>query len=283
MPYKNIAVIGAGAPPAIGGPIVQALVSEGAAVIVVTRPGSSSAKSFPPGVKTVSIGLTDVPALAAAFKEHQTEVVISTVGIPGLLHQKLIADAAKEAGVKLFVPSEFGFPTAGQTVGVLALKDQVGEYLKEIDLPFTRIFTGGFSTFIPWLTSVSSGKIKIYGGKGDTKASFTDPTDIAGFTAYVVTHLSPSQLSNKFLRVEGEHASMLDIISYYGPDVPVEYVDSFPGDELKETLHTIINGGMGSIGYDATIGRDLTGSDAAAANGLWPGHQWKSIKQSLDL
>jgi len=281
MPYKNIAVIGAGT---IGGPIVEALVSEGAVVTVVTRPESSDVKSFPPGVKTISIGLTDIPALAAAFKEHQIEVVISTVGIPGLPHQKLIADAAKQAGVKLFVPSEFGLPTAGKTEGKLVAKDQVGEYLKEIDLPFTRIFTGGFSTFIPWLTSVSSGKIKIYGGKGDAKASFTDPTDIAGFTAYVVTHLSPSQLSNKFLRIEGEHASMLDIVSYYGPDVPVEYVDSFPGEEFKEALHTVINGGMGSIGYDATTGRDLTGSDAAgAANGLWPGHQWKSIKQSLGL
>jgi hypothetical protein len=145
------------------------------------------------------------------------------------------------------------------------------------------IQNGGFSTFIPWLTEMSDGKIKIFGGKGDAKGSFTDPADIAGFTAYVVTHLSPSELSNKFLRIEGEHASILDIAAYF-PDVPIEYVDGFPGDDFKEALHTILNTGRGSTGYDATIGRDLTGSDAAgAANALWPGHQWKGIKESLGL
>ena len=106
----------------------------------MTRPESTSAKSLPSGVKAISIGLTDVPALAAAFKENQIEVVISTVGVGGLPDQKLLGDAAKQAGVKLFVPSEFGFPTIGQTKGELGLKNQMGDYLKEIGVPFARIF-----------------------------------------------------------------------------------------------------------------------------------------------
>jgi len=249
----------------------------------VTRPESSSVKTLPAGVKVISAGLTDVPALAAAFGEHRIEVVVSTVAHAALPNQSLLADAAKQAGVKLFLPSEFGYSTIGQTEGELGLKSQFGEYLKEIGLPFARIFTGGFITYIPWLTSADSGRIKISRGKGDTKASFTDPGDIAGFTAYILTHLSPSELSNKYFRIEGEHASMLDIAGYYGPKMPVEYVDGFD-DEFKTFLHVVANTGKGSTGYDNASGKELTGGDAAgASNALWPGHHWKGIKEVLAL
>jgi hypothetical protein len=106
----------------------------------VTRPESWSAKSLPSGVKPVAVELTDVPALATTFKEHEIEVVISTVAHCGLLHQKLLGDAAEQAGVKLFVASEFGVSTIGQKEGAFGLKAEFGEYLKEIGMPFVRIF-----------------------------------------------------------------------------------------------------------------------------------------------
>lgn len=84
--------------------------------------------------------LTDVPALAATFKEHKIEVVVSTIAHAALPHQNLLGDAAKQAGVKLFLPSEFGYSTIGQTEGELGLKAKFGEYLQEIGLPSTRIF-----------------------------------------------------------------------------------------------------------------------------------------------
>lgn len=240
-----------------------------------------------------------MPALAAAFKENKTEVVISTIGHAALPNQRFLADAAKQAGVKLFLPSEFGYSTIGQTEGELGLKTEFGEYVKEIGLPFARIFvswdslnlhliftdvtqTGGFTTYIPYLTSIDSGKIQIL-GKGDTKASFTDPADIAGFTAYIVTHLTPSELSNKFFRIEGERASLLDIAEYYGPKVPVEHVNGFD-DKFKTFLQQLVNSGKGTTAYDFASGKELTGSDAAgASNVLWPGHQWKGIKEGLGL
>jgi hypothetical protein len=196
-----------------------------------------------------------------------------------------LGDAAKLAGVKLFVPSEFGYSTIGlaEGEGELGLKTQFANHLKEIGLPSLRIFTGGFITFVPWLTGSGSGKFQIL-GKGDQKATFTDPADIAGFTAYVVTHLPASQLANKVFRIEGEHASLLDIAGYYGSKVTVEHVDAFPGDEFKTFLHSLINSGRGSVGYDNISGKELTGADAAgASNALWPGHHWKGIKEGLGL
>lgn len=278
---------------------LQALVAEGATVTVVTRPESSTTKALPAGVKVVSVAHTDVPALAATFKEHQIEVVVSTVGHPALPNQKLLGDAAKQAGVKLFFPSEYGYTTIGLTHGELALKTQFAEHLKQIGLPSARVLvsyivmtnickvlttnfqTGGFITFIPWLTAVDSGKVKITGGKGDAKASFTDPGDIAGFIAYIITHLSPSELSDKVFRIEGEHASMLDIAEYYG--LPAEHVDDM-GDEFRTYLQTIVNSGKGSTAFHNPSGKELTGSEAAnASNALWPGHHWKNIKEGLGL
>lgn len=99
-------------------------------------------KDLPADIKVVSVSLTDVSALAAALKEHGVEVVVSTVGGDALAQQQLLGDAAKQAGVKLFVPSEFGTSTLGLTEleGPLGQKAKFGEYLEEIGLPSTRIF-----------------------------------------------------------------------------------------------------------------------------------------------
>ncbi|KAF7975619.1 hypothetical protein HWV62_9209 [Athelia sp. TMB] len=276
MPYKNIAVIGAGN---IGAPIAKALLAEGANVIVVSRAESKHSKSLPSEIKVVSVSLTDVAALAALFKEHKIEVVVSTVAHEALPHQHLLADAAKEAGVKLFVPSEFGYSTLGITEGELGIKAQFGEYIEQIGLPFTRIFNGGFISYIPWLLGVSTGKVQIL-GNGDKKATFTDIEDIAGFVAYVLTHLAPSELENKYFRIQGESASFVEIAEYY--KLPVERVTAFGGPDgpFRTLLHRLIESGKGSVGYSALVGKELT---AGESNALWKGHHWKGIKEGLGL
>jgi NmrA-like family len=77
----------------------------------------------------VSVDFTDKPALAAVFKQHKVDVLICAVPSGGWPAQIQMAEAAKDAGVKLFVPSEFGLPTEGHKEGALALKSQVaGSY-----------------------------------------------------------------------------------------------------------------------------------------------------------
>jgi hypothetical protein len=122
------------------------------------------------------------------------------------------------------------------------------------------------------LTGAGSGKFEI-AGAGDKKASFTDPADIASFTAYVLTHLPPSELANKAFRIEGESASFLDIAGYYGSKVTVEHVGGFPGDEFRTFLQKLINSGNGALGDDP----------AGLSNGLYAGHSFKGIKEGLGL
>ncbi|KZP31696.1 NAD(P)-binding protein [Athelia psychrophila] len=275
MPYKNVAVIGAGT---IGTPIAKALLQEGANVIVLSRPASASGKDLPAEVKVVPVDYADVSTLAALFKEHGTEVVISTVGaevLGGL--QKGLGDAAKQGGVKLFVPSEFGFDTIKHTKGGPSLgtiKAELAAHLKNIGLPSARIFTGLFTTYIPWMLNVNSGSIHLI-GKGDKKFSTTHPDDIAGFLAYILTHLPESELHDKAFRIEGARVTLNDVIGFYhdGSKYPIEHVDVISDNAQKNTLQLIIDSDIGVVVEEG----------AASSNALWAGHAWKGIKEGLGL
>ena len=116
-------------------------------MIVFSRPASSSGKDLPEAIKVVAVDFEDVPALSAAIKENNVEVVISTVGSTGLERQTVLGDAAKKGGAKLFVPSEFGFATIGATEGFFAVKEKVAGHLKSIGLPTIRVFVSQFTLF----------------------------------------------------------------------------------------------------------------------------------------
>jgi uncharacterized protein YbjT (DUF2867 family) len=76
------------------------------------------------------------------------DVVISTLPGTALDVQPGIAEAAKEAGVKLFVPSEFGGPTEGATEGLFGSKANIQERLKAIGIPYALFYTGPFADFL---------------------------------------------------------------------------------------------------------------------------------------
>lgn len=70
------------------------------------------------------------------------DVVISTISSVALGVQIGIAEAAKEAGVKLFIPSEFGGPTEGATEGLFGAKARVQDQLKSAGIPYALFYTG---------------------------------------------------------------------------------------------------------------------------------------------
>jgi hypothetical protein len=73
------------------------------------------------------------------------DVVISTIAWTAIDVQPKLAEAAKEAGVQLFIPSEFGGPTEGETEGYLGAKAKIHGQLKAIGIPYALFYTGGFS------------------------------------------------------------------------------------------------------------------------------------------
>ncbi|KAG8220179.1 hypothetical protein J3R82DRAFT_1212 [Butyriboletus roseoflavus] len=74
------------------------------------------------------------------LREHNVEVVISALAYGAIPAQRPIADAAKEAGVKLFVPSEYGMPTEGGKEGHLVIKSQLADYVKFLGIPVLRVY-----------------------------------------------------------------------------------------------------------------------------------------------
>lgn len=85
------------------------------------------------------------------------DVVISTISGTALGVQPGIAEAAKEAGVKLFIPSEFGGPTEGATEGLFGAKAGVQDQLKAVGIPYALIYTGPFADYLwsPYAASSS--------------------------------------------------------------------------------------------------------------------------------
>ncbi len=82
------------------------------------------------------------------------DVVISTVSMAALGIQGKIAAAAKEAGVKLFVPSEFGGITKEDSEGIRSVKAKVQGQLKALGMPYVAFYTGPFPDYI-WESYVS--------------------------------------------------------------------------------------------------------------------------------
>lgn len=184
--------------------LVQALAAQGAKVFLLSR-DASKLKDVPATVKTASVDYTNEAQVVNVLKENVVDVVAVTLGggtdtenVIAVV-QVAIARAAKAAGVKLFVPAEFGLNAEGHAPGSLfgAKSAALGISLflemlelilnvstakiQEIGIPTARVVTGVFTELVPWLTSATSkpGEF-VVAGKGDKKVSFTALADIGG-------------------------------------------------------------------------------------------------------
>lgn len=117
-------------------------------VSALTREGSSAA--FPEGV-TVHKSDFSQASITAAFRGQ--DAVVSAITTPAIQAQKAIVDAAVEAGVNRFIPSEFGVNTTKDRtlalVPPLRGKRMIVEYLQSKegqgnDFSWTSIITGLF-------------------------------------------------------------------------------------------------------------------------------------------
>ncbi|KAJ6557256.1 hypothetical protein DFH09DRAFT_541070 [Mycena vulgaris] len=274
--YRSFAVVGGGM---VGLPIVSALAARNVSVVLLSRPDTTTVKTVPSGVEVVTVDYNDAAAVAAVFKRHKVDVVLSTITTMAVAAQKSLVEAASLAAVKLFAPSEYGMPTDGQAEGVLGDKNRIAEDLKAAGIPSARFYNGVFIEGLPWLVGYSEhGKIRIV-GKGDVPVSFTSIADVAGFVAYVLTTLPRSELENRVFRLEGERRTLNQLGALF--KAKVEHVDHITGEagEMKTGLLALMDSGAGSTGWDEAARAEGSGSRAAgSANALWPGHQWKTIK-----
>ncbi|KAJ4320797.1 hypothetical protein N0V94_003209 [Neodidymelliopsis sp. IMI 364377] len=144
MSIKNVIIIGAGGN--LGPSILKAFLNSSFKTSVLSREGSNS--TFPAAVNVIRANYESVDDLKQAFQGQ--DAVISLVGGNALGDQNKLIDAAIAAGVKRFLPSEFGSDTPSSKtraiVPVFEAKYATVNYLKskEDSISWTSIVTGPF-------------------------------------------------------------------------------------------------------------------------------------------
>src|SRR5687767_3486801 len=137
----------------LGQELVKACKAQGNEVHALVRPATRKdaprMKPLDAAGATIHEGDLDNPAsLLPACKA--VDNVVSAVGLMQIAGQAALVKAAKEAGVKRFVPSDFGLDPKVTGPGSCLLFDwkaSIHETVKKEGVPYTFVHTGGFFSF----------------------------------------------------------------------------------------------------------------------------------------
>jgi len=247
---KNVALVGASG--SLGVPVLEALLNSGKFnVTVVKRPSSSA--TFPSSVTVTTADLSSVDAVTAAFKGQ--DAVVSTVGTAGLLGQSVLVEAAVAAGVKRFLPSDFGCDLANTKASVLPVfkhKIAIHKQLQEAAAAKPDDFTYSLvcnNAFLDWgleknfLLDWKEGKAKLFDG-GKNVFSATTLDSIGQAVVGILSH--PEETKNRFVYVKDIDVSqnqLLEIAKKVDPEKKWEepiQVDT--GDLEKSSNESLAKG-----------------------------------------
>ncbi|KKP06459.1 hypothetical protein THAR02_01417 [Trichoderma harzianum] len=212
---KNIALTGAAG--AVGSVVLKALLAAGNFNITVFRRNKSTS-TFPDNVKVVDVDFESVDSLTAALAGQ--DALVSTVGTEGLgEQQKKLVDAAVAAGVKRFIPSEFGCDLTNELAAKLPVfqpKIGVARYLEEkaktTPLTYTFAYSG---PFFDWglehnfIFKSAGSKPILYDG-GDTV--FSTSTLDAVAQAVVAILNKPEETKNRAVRFQSAALSQNQLL-----------------------------------------------------------------------
>lgn len=143
----------------MGASIVAALLANHFTVTTITRESSTS--SLPTGVAVRKADFSSLESLVSAFEGHDAVVAAVATSV-ALGSQNILADAALAAGVKRFIPSEFGTNTrnlGGEVLGTMlqGKTDAVNYLMKLSEKNPAFTWTGvGTSLFFDWVGVLSS-------------------------------------------------------------------------------------------------------------------------------
>lgn len=214
---KNIIVIGGSG--SIGRPIIDALLAASFNVSVVTR--ESSTATFPPRV-TVHRSDYSERSLLPAFKNK--DAVVSTIATYSVQEQISLIDIAIKAGIKRFIPSEYGIDTSlphiSEFVPPAVHKHDVVKYLKTKEssgLSWTAICVGGFFDWVfqyPGLMgwNLPERKVTIFDG-GDIEYEVTNVDQIGRAVANSLLPQYIEQTTNVYVYINSFTVSQNRVLS----------------------------------------------------------------------
>ncbi|GLA35485.1 hypothetical protein AnigIFM63309_011325 [Aspergillus niger] len=168
----------AGASGTLGPHVFQALVNAGFRVSILTR--SNKPGAYASNINVFEVDFNSVESLTTALKG--VDAVVSTVGGAAVDNQTVLIDAAIAAGVKRFIPSEFGNVTTNPKVekfpvysSVFKIRNYLQENAAAGKLSWTVLACGAFLDLVlntPTLLDFQNHTVTIL-DEGDNRISST--------------------------------------------------------------------------------------------------------------
>ncbi|KAK1964987.1 NAD(P)-binding protein [Colletotrichum sublineola] len=229
--FVNVALLGKGY---LGSAIVTELVNADFKVTVLGR-SDSAKEGLPAGVRFKVVDYASIDSLTPALQGQ--DVVVSTVSKGGLLTQSTAIDACIKAGVKRYIPSDWGSFTTdpkahSELAAVLGPMFDTQRYIIEKagagEIEYTIFSIGGFTDYFahrPIAFDYINKSVELF---DDGKHGFSS-TSIAGIGKAVVGALkNPRATKNRNLKIHElvlSQAQLLALAKKYSP----------PGAQWKET------------------------------------------------
>ncbi|HEX8297947.1 MAG TPA: NmrA family NAD(P)-binding protein [Rubricoccaceae bacterium] len=209
-PTSTVALAGAGGD--LGGRIAAALVSRGAAVRALVRPGLGPAERD--RIEATGATLVDAdPASVDAMTEAcaGAECVVSALnGLRDVIveRQDRLLDAAVQAGVPRFIPSDYSEDFTRTRTGENRNLDLRREFMARADrapIRTTSVLNGAFMDMLGAEMPLLQPAIHrvLYWGSADQLLDFTTKDDVAAYTAAVAL----DDTAPRFLRIAGDSVS----------------------------------------------------------------------------
>ncbi|KAI1075683.1 nmrA-like family protein-like protein [Whalleya microplaca] len=198
-------VIIAGATGMLGPPVLDQLVRDGFEVTVLTRKGGNH--SFPASVKVAEVDYDSLGSLIGVLEGQ--DAVVSALGFGAMQQQLALIQAAIKAGVKRFIPSEFGSNIESEKSahfpvfqGKKAAREALEKAAASSSITYTLIGTGPFldsGIQNEFLINLREKSINLWDG-GDQLFSTTTLPAVAKTVSEVLKH--PNETKNRGLNVQ---------------------------------------------------------------------------------
>lgn len=206
----------------LGPHLAKELVAQKKEVYALIRPESMTNPEKVNPLKELGVILVpgDVNDPASLEKACEgKDAVISALGGGQIMQQEALLNAAKKAGVKRFIPSEFGVDPHAAGPGACDLFDAkatVQKMVVDSGINYTMIYANGFMEF--WGSGLGqlgndpmSGEVDYY-GDGDMEASMVSLPDLASYTAAI---LDDPRMVNKEVRISPNIMTQEELITMW--------------------------------------------------------------------
>lgn len=211
-------IVVAGATGNLGGKIVNALLDKGAEVVAITRPETDKKDIDALKAKGVKVFQVDTLKLSEVVKccEGADCVVSALSGLRETIidTQKVLVDAAIQANVQRFIPSDYSIDFTNLIEGRnrnLDLRKEFHRYIEAKPIKVTTIFNGAYMELLTTDMPLILFKIKriLCWGNPDQIMEFTITDDVAKFTAQAAIDDS----APRYLRIAGDRLSSNDFVA----------------------------------------------------------------------